>query len=135
MIQNTTFNYRIASLPENINQLNSILDQIQLLQVIDSECLVNIELVLGEALNNAIIHGNLGDGEKNVSVDLTMENNYLTFIVSDEGKGFNYNSLPDPTLPENLEKTTGRGVFLMKNLCEWVVFSNNGSCVELKFKI
>jgi serine/threonine-protein kinase RsbW len=56
------------------------------------------------------------------------------FIISDEGTGFDYYNLPDPTAPENLEKETGRGVFLMKELADQVIFSENGRVVEMYFK-
>jgi serine/threonine-protein kinase RsbW len=55
--------------------------------------------------------------------------------VKDEGPGFNYNDLPDPTNPENLEKPNGRGVFLMRNLADNVYFEENGSKVILEFRV
>ena len=58
-----------------------------------------------------------------------------SLAIKDEGEGFDFNNLPDPTAPENLEKPTGRGVFLMKNLSDLVVFSDNGSVVEIHFKL
>jgi len=68
-------------------------------------------------------------------VDFEKDNNTITFKVKDMGSGFDYNNLPDPTAPENIEKVTGRGVFLMKNLADLVVFSDNGSTVEIQFKV
>jgi serine/threonine-protein kinase RsbW len=53
--------------------------------------------------------------------------------VSDEGQGFDYSSLPDPTDPANIDKPQGRGVFLMKNLADKVAFNNNGKEVVLTF--
>ena len=60
-------------------------------------------------------------------------NKELTFSVSDEGQGFDYKSLPDPTDPNNIDKPHGRGVFLMKNLADKVVFNQNGKEVLLTF--
>ena len=57
----------------------------------------------------------------------------IKFVVKDEGKGFNYEQLPDPTSPENLEKPGGRGIFLMKHLSDEVQFKENGRVVELSF--
>ena len=59
----------------------------------------------------------------------------LAFHVKDEGNGFDYDGLPDPTLPENLEKENGRGVFLMKNLADEITFSEEGKKVELIFHL
>ena len=63
------------------------------------------------------------------------KNNNLTFNVSDQGNGFDFSDLPDPTLPENIEKPHGRGIFLMRQLSEEVVFEEPGNKVELTFKV
>ena len=60
---------------------------------------------------------------------------YLNFSVTDQGEGFDFNDLPDPTAPENILKIGGRGVFLMRQLADIVVFSNEGSTVEVQFKL
>lgn len=93
----------------------------------------NIMIAVTEAVNNAIKHGNGSDKSKNVALSLTLEENQITFTVSDEGKGFDYHNLPDPTAPENLEKPGGRGIFLMKHLCDEVAFKENGKVVVLNF--
>ena len=95
----------------------------------------NILISLTEAVNNAIVHGNKRDKEKLVQVSLSRSQNVLTFVVSDEGKGFNPSSLPDPTAKENLECCGGRGVFLMRELADDVRFYKNGSMVEICFDI
>jgi serine/threonine-protein kinase RsbW len=57
----------------------------------------------------------------------------INFKIKDEGIGFNFHNLPDPTSPKNLDKPSGRGIFLMKHLSDEVNFSKNGSLVELSF--
>jgi serine/threonine-protein kinase RsbW len=94
----------------------------------------NLLISLTEAANNAIIHGNQSDPDKKVKVVCKKENNHLSFTIIDEGNGFDYNNLPDPTDPNNLEKLTGRGVFLMKQLSDLLIYSKGGSQVELQFK-
>lgn len=93
----------------------------------------NIMIAVTESVNNAIKHGNLGDKDKNVSLQLICEDSNIKFVVNDEGNGFDYRNLPDPTAPENIEKPGGRGIFLMKHLADEVDFRNNGACVELTF--
>ena len=66
---------------------------------------------------------------------MNSSNSHLIFKVKDEGPGFDFDNLPDPTAPENIEKPTGRGVFLMKNLADNCEFLDDGNTVELKFKI
>lgn len=93
----------------------------------------NILIAVTEAVNNAIQHGNKEDATKNVDVSVLSKNNELKFVVIDSGEGFAFNNLPDPTAPENIEKESGRGIFLMKSLADDVVFENNGSKVVLTF--
>jgi serine/threonine-protein kinase RsbW len=90
-------------------------------------------IAVTEAVNTAIKHGNGGDKSKNVFLSLLLEDNVIKFQIKDEGTGFDYENLPDPTTPENLEKPGGRGIFLMKNLSDEVHFKNHGSEVEISF--
>ena len=55
--------------------------------------------------------------------------------MEDEGPGFDFNNLADPTAPENIEKPGGRGIFLMQNLCDEVNFSKNGAAVEMVYNL
>lgn len=88
-----------------------------------------------EAVNNAIIHGNCRDAQKSVHIKVQQKKNILAVHVTDEGKGFDFKNLPDPTSPECLENIGGRGVFLMKQLSHRLAFKNNGSTVEMEFKL
>lgn len=93
----------------------------------------NILIAVTEAVNNAIIHGNGNNEDKKVKVDVETGEDRVVFIVVDEGSGFDFNNLPDPTAPENIEKPDGRGIFLMKNLSDEVDFDLNGSKVSITF--
>lgn len=94
----------------------------------------NMLVALTEAVNNAIRHGNKLDEKKVVTLAFKHEGDKYRFIISDQGRGFDFNNIPDPTSPENIEKPDGRGIFLMQNLANEVHFTNNGSIVELIFK-
>ncbi len=95
----------------------------------------NILISLTEAVNNAIIHGNNEDENKFVQVESRIQLPYLSVRVSDEGLGFNPNSLPDPTVDENICRIGGRGVFLIRQLSDNVRFIDNGRTVEMSFKV
>jgi serine/threonine-protein kinase RsbW len=95
----------------------------------------NILIALTEAVNNAIHHGNKLDPSKNISVSFQHLEEKLQFVVADEGEGFDYDNLPDPTDPANIEKPNGRGIFLMKNLADEISFEEEGRKVELSFRI
>ncbi len=95
----------------------------------------NVLVGVTEAVNNAIYHGNKSDPNKKVHVGFETTPDKLTFSVTDEGPGFDFNNLPDPTDPENLEKPSGRGIFLMKHLADSVSFTDNGRSVSLSFNM
>ncbi len=87
-----------------------------------------------EAVNNAIIHGNKSNEEKSVYIEFLLKNNILKITITDQGNGFTPDKVPDPTKPENLEVTDGRGVFLMKKLADEIVFNKKGNSVKMTFK-
>ncbi|MBU2914659.1 MULTISPECIES: ATP-binding protein [Reichenbachiella] len=124
---------QIPSLSENIRIIESFIDNAKEKFQFDDDIYGNIMIAVTESVNNAIVHGNQSDKDKNVDLSLTLEESLIRFTIQDEGKGFNYDSLPDPTAPENIEKPGGRGIFLMKNLCDEVKFEDDGRRVELSF--
>lgn len=93
----------------------------------------NVLIAVSEAVNNAIQHGNKNNPEAKVEIKVANQGNTFCIQVKDQGPGFSYQDLPDPTAPENLLKDSGRGVFLMKNLADEVEFQNTGSIVNLYF--
>ena len=125
----------IPSLSENIRMIESFIDNCKEKFQLNEDIYGNIMIAVTEAVNNAIRHGNKNDSTKNVSLALTLEENLIKFKIEDEGRGFDYNSLPDPTAPENIEKPGGRGIFLMKHLSDEVEFKEGGRVVELCFYI
>ena len=102
---------------------------------ISSEKYGNILIAVTEAVNNAIIHGNLNVVSKKTVVSYDISEKTLSFFIKDEGVGFDFNNLPDPTDPENIETPEGRGVFLMRHLSDDVIFHNEGSFVEILFNL
>jgi serine/threonine-protein kinase RsbW len=125
----------IPSLSENIRIVESFIDNAKEKFDLSDDIYGNIMIAVTESVNNAMIHGNQGAKDKNVFLSLTMENSTIVFKVSDEGSGFDYNSLPDPTAPENIDKPGGRGIFLMKALSDELNFENEGKQVKLSFYI
>ena len=126
---------KLASDPKNVSRVESFVEHLVDKYGISPDVYGNILISLTEAVTNAIIHGNDNDKTKTVQVRLKKQENILAFLISDEGGGFDFDNLPDPTAPENLLKIGGRGVFLMRQLSDDVVFYDNGSTVEICFKI
>lgn len=132
-LTHTVQKMELSSQVSNLSQIEQLIDSICEKHYISEDNYGNILIALTEAVNNAIVHGNKQDPSKKVNLVLETTNTDVFFLVKDEGDGFDFNRVPDPTLPENLDKLNGRGVFLMKSLADEVSFEENGSLVRLKF--
>ena len=124
---------RFDSKPENIAVVEKLIDKISADHGIVAEHYGNVLIAMTEGVNNAIVHGNKLDETKSVSVSCAIDEKTLVFRITDEGPGFDYDNLPDPTAPENIEKPHGRGVFLMRHLADDCAFEDEGRIVELTF--
>jgi serine/threonine-protein kinase RsbW len=130
-----TIKIQIPSIGENIRIIESFIDNAKERFHLDDDIYGNIMIAVTESVNNAIMHGNKNDRKKNVSIALSLHDNILRFRVEDQGPGFDFHNLPDPTAPENIDKPSGRGIFLMKHLSDEVSFSDFGKVVELSFYV
>ncbi|RZK38044.1 MAG: ATP-binding protein [Hymenobacter sp.] len=126
---------QIPSLVENIRVVESFIDNSKDTFHIEDDIYGNIMVAVTEAVNNAIRHGNKFDKDKNVYLSLFANESQLKFEIEDEGAGFDFNNLDDPTAPENIENPGGRGIFLIRHLADEVEFSKDGRCVELTFAL
>lgn len=124
---------RIPSLPDNIRIVESFIDNARDKFAFDDDIYGNIMIAVTESVNNAIIHGNKQDKEKNVDLALEVAEDNIRFTIKDEGEGFDYDNLPDPTAPENILKIGGRGIFLVQNLADEVAFTDQGRTIMLTF--
>ncbi|MCC5946613.1 MAG: ATP-binding protein [Bernardetiaceae bacterium] len=124
---------KIPSLTENVRIVESFIDNARERFHFDDDVYGNIMIAVTESVNNAILHGNKSNKEKSVYLQLQIDKQYLSFLIEDEGEGFDPDELPDPTAPENLLKPGGRGIFLIKNLADEVDFMDEGRKVKLIF--
>ncbi|TAH25873.1 MAG: ATP-binding protein [Cytophagales bacterium] len=124
---------QIPSMLENIRIVESFIDNLKERYNIDDDIYGNIMIAVTESVNNAIKHGNKLDAKKNVLLSCDLEENKVLFSIEDEGVGFDYSKLPDPTAEENIEEVGGRGIFLMRHLADEVSFKEEGKLVELTF--
>jgi serine/threonine-protein kinase RsbW len=123
----------IPSLIENIQIIESFIDNAKEDFEINDDLYGNIMISVTECISNAIVHGNQSDSGKLVHLELQMDSGLLRCSIEDEGTGFDFNQLPDPTDPENIEKVGGRGIFLMKHLSDEVKFEDGGKKTILSF--
>lgn len=116
-------------------ELPSVFDMVDLVQAVcdhltkhlglDDDSQHWVGVAVRESVINAIKHGNGGDASKFVDVEFAMEPatspSRFTVTVRDHGAGFDPDTLPDPLAPENLLKSSGRGIFFMRNFMDDVV--------------
>src|SRR5690606_11129444 len=124
---------QLPSTKESILEIEQLIDSFCETREVTQDCYGNMLIALTEAVNNAIQHGNGYKKEKLVEIEYEVLDDEILLTVKDEGNGFDFDKIPDPTLPENILKTSGRGVFLMQNLADKFAFENNGSIVKLAF--
>jgi len=117
-----------------ISDVERFVEQICDEQNIYNNYYANILTSIIEAYTNAVEHGNKFDAQKNVSIHFVKEQRGLSFIVTDEGEGFDSTSVPDPTDLNN-EGAEGRGIFMINALADHVEYANNGSSIKLNFLI
>jgi serine/threonine-protein kinase RsbW len=86
----------------------------------EDEDLTKIGLALRESMVNAVVHGNRYNANKKVHLSVVQEADRLTVRIADEGEGFDFENLPDPLAPENLLRTSGRGLFLVRSFMDEV---------------
>jgi serine/threonine-protein kinase RsbW len=126
---------KIGSKIENLRKVEKLVDDLSTEFNISADIYGNILIATLEAANNAILHGNKLEESKQVTIFFSIEDNKLRIKIDDEGNGFDYKNVPDPTAPENIENVNGRGIFLMEKLSDKIEFTRNGATVELEFNI
>ena len=124
---------KIESSADNLRLVERLIEDVCEIYNVSEDNFGNILIAVTEAVNNAISHGNKNNPAKSVQIGFENMEKKITFSVIDEGNGFDYNGLPDPTDPNNIDKVNGRGVFLMKHLADKVEFNQNGKEVLLTF--
>ena len=129
-----TLNSRV----ELANLVHAASDEICRLIGIDEDSMLNLGLALREATVNAMKHGNKLNETAPVHITFRTNSDKLIVDIRDQGKGFEFDKSADPRLPENLEKTSGRGIFLMRNFVDDVEYDHKpgeGTTVSLIKKL
>ncbi len=88
-----------------------------------------LEVVLAEAIANAILRGNREDPQKSVQVAVLVRVPDIRIVVTDEGGGFDPALLPEPVAPQRLGEERGRGIFLIRHLADEVSFNERGNSI------
>ena len=95
------------------------------------EDIFGVHLALQEAFINAVRHGNKMDTSKNVRIDSSVGLDKVEISIMDQGEGFDPDAVPDPRCGNNLYKSGGRGLLLIRSYMDVVEFNKQGNCVRL----
>lgn len=119
--------------PNEISKIEEFLEEVNRKAKLDDGSFYRLVVATTEAVNNAIVHGNKSNPKKKVCVNCDIVNSSIFVYVKDEGRGFDPDSLPNPTERDNILKPSGRGVFLMRSLMDEVRFhfTEEGTVVEM----
>ena len=132
-----TTELRFASRVEAVDEATAAVSEFLSRAGISDEVAFGVDMAVREAVTNAVVHGNKLDETKFVDLSLKALPHALEISVHDQGPGFNPNDIPDPTREENILKTSGRGIFFMRNFMDevnWSV-SPNGTTARLTKKL
>lgn len=121
----------IESNRKEIPSVESILIKLNSEFGLDEERFINFQIAVSEALVNAIVHGNKLDSGKKVHINILVEEKKMTVKIKDEGEGFDFNSLPDPTIGDNIYKEHGRGIFIIKSLVDEFIWTSDREGTEM----
>ena len=123
----------LPSLPDSVEKVEAFLQDCCIDCPLTDRQYGDILLVLTEAVNNGITHGNRNNPGKQVKLSFYKREESLNFRVCDEGMGFNPSDLPDPTNREYVDQPNGRGVYIMRQLADQLRFEDEGRTVLIQF--
>jgi serine/threonine-protein kinase RsbW len=129
-----TTEIKLPSRIEAVAEASAAIAEVLIRSGVDDNAAFGIDMAVREAVTNAILHGNQQDETKFVEVTLSSSPAALEIKVHDQGPGFNPEAVPDPTKAENILKTSGRGIFFMRNFMDevdWVIRPEGGTTVRM----
>ena len=127
------FSYRLDSTLETVDNAEQTASRVASESGFGEDEVMQIAMAVREAAVNAVLHGNAYDPEKKVELEFQRTKRALVIIIRDQGKGMDLTKIPDPLAPENLLKTSGRGIFLIRSFMDEVEIhpTHNGTEVKL----
>jgi serine/threonine-protein kinase RsbW len=126
------FSYRLDSTLETVDNAEQTASRIASESGFGEDEVMQIAMAVREAAVNAVLHGNAYDPEKKVELEFQRTKRALVIFIRDQGKGMDLTKIPDPLAPENLLKTSGRGIFLMRSFMDEVEIHPSSDGTEVK---
>jgi serine/threonine-protein kinase RsbW len=126
------FSYKLDSTLETVDNAEQTASRIASESGFGDDEVMQIAMAVREAAVNAVLHGNAYDPDKKVELEFERTKNDLVIIIRDQGKGMDMAKIPDPLAPENLLKTSGRGIFLIRSFMDDVQITPSKAGTEIK---
>jgi serine/threonine-protein kinase RsbW len=123
---------KLDSTLETVNNAEATANEMAAAAGFGEDDVMRIAMAVREAAINAVLHGNAYDPAKKVSLNFERTGRDLVITIRDQGKGIDLNSIPDPLAPENLLKTSGRGIFLIRSFMDEVEINPSAAGTEIK---
>ena len=124
--------YKLDSTLETVDNAEQTASRIASESGFGEDEVMQIAMAVREATVNAVLHGNAYDPEKKVDLEFELTNRDLVITIRDQGKGLDEKKIPDPLAPENLLKTSGRGIFLIHSFMDEVEIHPSVTGTEIK---
>jgi serine/threonine-protein kinase RsbW len=124
--------YTLDSTLETVDSAEQTASRIAAESGFDEDVVMQISMAVREAAVNAVLHGNAYDPDKKVKLDFERTGDDLVITIRDQGKGLDPAKIPDPLAPENLLKTSGRGIFLIRSFMDEVQIHPSQTGTEIK---
>lgn len=124
--------YTLASTLETVNSAEEAASRIAIEAGFSDEDVMKISMAVREAAVNAVLHGNAYDPGKQVKLDFERTTTDLVITIRDQGRGLDLSKIPDPLAPENLMKTSGRGIFIIRSFMDVVEIHPSQTGTEIK---
>jgi serine/threonine-protein kinase RsbW len=124
--------YTLDSTLETVDNAEQAASKIAAESGFGEEEVLQIAMAVREAAVNAVLHGNAYDPAKKVHLDFERTGRALVITIRDQGKGLDPSKIPDPLAPENLLKTSGRGIFLIRSFMDDVQINPSTTGTEIK---
>lgn len=134
-MQKIIFEKEISSNPDLLPELEDIIVKLAEQQKMNKDKVNGLALSFSEAASNSIIHGNKLDVNKKIKISVAVDQNRMKIIIKDQGNGFELNSVPDPTNPENILKDSGRGIHIMKSFLDNLTYNFTPTGTEVTLEI
>ncbi len=107
---------------DSVDRVEHTAEELAVKAGVEEDARFGITMAVREAAANAVFHGNLGDPSKQITASFENTGRSLIFSIADQGEGLNPDTLPDPLAPENILRSSGRGIFLIRSFMDEVHF-------------